>query len=104
VANENMLRGEHIEKSELLSGLGAPAADLVSQILHDGQQSGAFRSDVDALDIHMLISSYCVFRIANRYTFKALFDRDLTDSTHREHLRTMLGDMVVAFLTSKAPS
>ncbi|MDN5547442.1 MAG: TetR/AcrR family transcriptional regulator, partial [Rhodococcus sp. (in: high G+C Gram-positive bacteria)] len=69
-----------------------------------GQQSGAFRSDVDALDIHMLISSYCVFRIANRYTFKALFDRDLTDSTHREHLRTMLGDMVVAFLTSKAPS
>ncbi len=32
------------------------------------------------------------------------FDRDLTDSTHREHLRTMLGDMVVAFLTSPTPS
>jgi AcrR family transcriptional regulator len=104
VANENMLRGEYIEKSEVLSGLGAPAADLVSQILLDGQKAGTFRDDVDALDVHMLISSFCVFRIANRYTFRALFDRDLIAPTHREHLRTMLGDVVVAFLTAATPS
>ena len=27
----------------------------------------------------MLISSYCVFRVANRHTWQALFKRDLLD-------------------------
>ena len=51
----------------------------------------------------MAISSFCVFRLSNRYTFQALFGRDLTDPAHREHLRTMLGEMIIAFLTSTAP-
>ena len=101
VANENMLRGEHIQRSPALAGLGAPAVDLLTHILRQGQDSGLFRTDVDALDIHMLISSYCVFRVANRYTFQALFDRDLTAPDLREHLRTMLSDVVVSFLLTR---
>lgn len=46
----------------------------------------------------MLISSYCVFRVANRYTFKALFDWDLTGAENRPHLRAMIGDVVLAYL------
>lgn len=98
VANENLLRGEHIRRSERLSGLGAPAADLVSTILAEGQRQGLFRTDVDALDVHLAISSFSVFQVANRYTWQALFDRDLTAPAQHEHLRTMLGDMIVAFL------
>jgi hypothetical protein len=48
----------------------------------------------------MAISSFCVFRLSNRYTFEALFGRDLTDPAHRTRLRAMLGDMIIAFLTS----
>ncbi|NMN99520.1 TetR family transcriptional regulator [Antrihabitans stalactiti] len=102
VANENMLHGEHIRKSAVLSGLGAPAADLVSQILAEGQQAGLFRTDVDALDVHMIISSYCVFRMANKYTWDALFKRDLTAPGSRDHQRTMLANMLVAFLRDTA--
>lgn len=98
VANENLLRGEHIRKSEQLSGLGAPAADLLNQVLTDGQRQGLFRTDVDALDVHMAISSFCVFQVANRYTWQALFDRDLTSPEQHAHLRTLLGDMIAAFL------
>ncbi len=101
VANENMLRGEHIRRSPVLAGLGNPAVDLLSQILSQGQDANLFRTDVDALDVHMLISSYCVFRVANRYTFQALFDRDLTAPDQREHMRTMLGDVVVSFLRNR---
>lgn len=46
----------------------------------------------------MLISSFCVFRVANRHTFAALFGRDLTDAQLRERYRTMLGDIVVDYL------
>lgn len=100
VSTENILRGEHISKSEALSNLGNPAAELLESILTRGQADGLFRTDVDALDVHMAISSFCVFRLSNRYTFEALFGRDLTAPAHREHLRRMLGDMIIAFLTS----
>lgn len=100
VSTENILRGEHISRSEALSNLGNPAAELLSSILERGQADGVFRTDVDALDVHMTISSFCVFRLSNRYTFEALFGRDLTDPRHRERLRALLGDMIIAFLTS----
>jgi hypothetical protein len=48
----------------------------------------------------MLISAYCVFRVANRHTFRAIFDRDLASRQLREHYRAMLADTVVAYLTS----
>jgi hypothetical protein len=47
----------------------------------------------------MMISSFCVFRLAHRYTFGALFGRDLTDPALRGRYRTMVGDMVVDYLT-----
>jgi hypothetical protein len=53
---------------------------------------------VDPLDIHMVISSFCVFRIANRHTFNAIFNRDMLDPTHRAQHRQMLGDLVLNYL------
>jgi len=49
----------------------------------------------------MIISAFCVFRGANRYTFQAIFDRDLMDPDGRDHQRRMLGDLVVAHLTAR---
>ena len=46
----------------------------------------------------MMISAFCVFRVANRHTFGAIFGRDLVDPALRERYRTMLGDMVVDYL------
>ena len=38
--------------------------------------------------------------MANRHTFGAIFGRDLTDPALRDRYRTMLGDMIVSYLTS----
>ena len=48
----------------------------------------------------MMISAFCVFRMANRHTFGAIFDRDLADAALRDRYRRMLGDMVVDYLES----
>jgi len=56
---------------------------------------------VDAVDLHAMISAFCFFRVSNRATFGALFGRDLVDPDRREHYRTMLGDMVIAYLTAE---
>ncbi|MFP5069894.1 TetR/AcrR family transcriptional regulator [Pseudonocardia nantongensis] len=100
VAIENVHHAEHLRTSPVLSGLAGPAVDVLGGILDRGRDAGLFREDVDALDVHMLISSFCVFRVANRYTFSAIFDRDLLDPARREHYRTMVGDLVVEYLTA----
>ncbi|HVV13893.1 TetR/AcrR family transcriptional regulator [Amycolatopsis sp.] len=99
VSIENVHRAEHLLKSSVLPGLANPALDVASRILARGRADGRFRDDIDALDVHMLISSFCVFRTANRYTFNAIFDRDLLDPGRREHYRKMLGELVIDYLT-----
>ena len=47
----------------------------------------------------MMISAFCVFRVANRHTFGTLFERDLIDPKLRDRYRAMLGDMVVAYVS-----
>jgi hypothetical protein len=51
----------------------------------------------------MMISAFRVFRVANRHTFSAIFDRDLTDPSLREPYREVLGDMVVQYLAPDRP-
>jgi AcrR family transcriptional regulator len=100
VAIENIHRGEFIGRLDTLRSLGQPATSLLDQILTLGREQGVFRADVEALDVHILISSYCVFQVANRYTFGYLFNIDFTERDTHAHLRRMLGDVVVGWLTS----
>ncbi|GAA2073037.1 TetR/AcrR family transcriptional regulator [Actinomadura alba] len=100
VSTENIHRAEHIAKSQALTNLTNPAIDLIATVLEAGREQGVFTADIDAVDLHMLISSFCFFRVANRHTFGTLFGRDLTDPARRDHYRQMLGDIVVGHLTS----
>jgi AcrR family transcriptional regulator len=100
VSIENIHNGEHMAKSERLANLNLTVIDLIDGILERGRLEGVFRRDVDAIDVHMMISAFCVFRIANRHTFGSLFGRDLIAVDRRDHYRRMLGDMVVEYLSA----
>jgi AcrR family transcriptional regulator len=100
VSIENIHRAEHMARSARLANLGSPAIELIARILERGRAEGAFVRDVDAIDVHTMISAFCVFRVANRRTFGTIFGRDLLDPDRRQHYRRMLGDMVVDYLTS----
>jgi AcrR family transcriptional regulator len=100
VAIENIHRGEYISRLDSLRSLAQPATTLLDEILAAGREQGVFRVGVEALDVHLVISSYCVFQVANRYTFGFLFDVDFTEASQRAHLRRMIGDIVVGWLTT----
>ena len=99
VSIENIHRAEHMHASGRFADLNMPAIDRIARILERGRAEGTFTRDADAVDVHMIISAYCVFRVANRYTWRTLFGRDLLDPSTRKHHRTMLGDIVVDYLT-----
>lgn len=103
VSIENIHHAEHLSTSSTLRGLANPAVDVLGGILQRGREQGRFRDDVDALDVHMLISAFCIFRTANRHTFRAIFDRDLLAAQHRDHQRRMIGDVLVSYLTGAPP-
>ncbi|MET7943443.1 TetR family transcriptional regulator [Streptomyces sp. NPDC005302] len=100
VSIENIHEAEHIVASDELGRIGSPALDVIGRILATGRASGLFTADVDAVDLHAMISSYCFFRVSNRHTFGALFGRDLVAPDQRDRYRAMLGDMVIAYLTA----
>jgi AcrR family transcriptional regulator len=100
VSIENIHRGVFIRRLSALRELNQPALTVLDTALSRGRVEGIMRDDVDALDVHLLISSYCFFQVANQYTFGYLFDRDLLDPARRDHLRAMIGDVVVAWLTA----
>ncbi|MEV7423483.1 MULTISPECIES: TetR/AcrR family transcriptional regulator [unclassified Streptomyces] len=102
VSIENIHEAEHIAASSTLGSLNSPAIAVIGRILDEGRAQGVFTAEVDAIDLHAMISSFCFFRVANRHTFSSLFGRDLTAPDRREHYRALLGDMVIAYLTADA--
>ncbi|MFO7249730.1 MAG: TetR/AcrR family transcriptional regulator [Actinomycetes bacterium] len=98
VSIENIHEARHIGKSEAVANLGTPVLGLIERILEAGKASGDFVTEADAIDVHMMISAFCFFRVANQHTFRVLFGRDMTAPEHRARLRRMVGDMVVRYL------
>jgi len=94
VGAENAQQGKHMTKVARLVDLNSSAVDVLRRVL----ARGPFRQDVDPLDVHMMISAFCFFRVANRHTFGAIFGRDLLDPATRTHYRTMVADMVAGYL------
>lgn len=94
VMNENMHRGEFINRSSVIQALNVPVINAVRAVYERGVKAGAFRPDVDAIDLHMSISALCFFNVANRHTFGAIFKRSIDTpaevAARREHVVEMV--------------
>lgn len=101
VAIENIHRGEYIARSAAaLAELNSRALAVTADILERGYAAGVFVRRAQAIDVHLMISAFCFFRMSNRYTFGAVFKVDLLEGARRERHRKMIGDMVVSYLTA----
>lgn len=98
VTIENIHRAEHMRQSTVLSQLNVSVISTIEAILRRGQESGAFRREVDPIDLHMLISSFCFFRVSNSHTFGTIFGRDLAEPGTRARHKALLQDSVLALL------
>ena len=95
VSTENMHHAKHMARSEVIHDVNRSVIAILQRVLDRGKRDGVFRPDVDPVDIHLLMSSFCFFRVANRYTFSELFGRDLLDPPLRLLHRQMLVDSVL---------
>ena len=71
---------------------------VLNSILERGAKQGVFRSDVNAIDLHLFISAFCVFRVSNRFTFGKIFDCDLSDPAVRARHKKIFTEAVLRYL------
>lgn len=98
VANENIHFGDFIKKSNIIGDVNAPVLQELSDILKRGQSQGAFRADIEPLDVHLLISSFCFFRVSNQHTLQSIFRTDLFSPEIKSRHKAMLVDAVLGYL------
>lgn len=98
VCIENIHHGKYLATSEKIRSLNVPVIASLAAILARGQAEGVFRDNLDPVDVHMLISAFCFFRVSNRYTFGTLFARDLSAPELRGRHKQLIADAVVGLL------
>ncbi|MGH8416165.1 MAG: TetR/AcrR family transcriptional regulator [Pseudomonas sp.] len=98
VCIENIHNGENLKQSPTIRTLSQHVLQALDETLRRGEKAGVFRSGVQAVDLHMLISSFCFYRVSNRHTFSEIFQIELEDPQVKARHRAMVSDSVTRYL------
>jgi AcrR family transcriptional regulator len=98
VVAENQAKGRHMKRSAALRTVNRPIVDTLAAVVARGQADGAFRRDVDPIDIHMAIAALGMFNVTNQYTFGTLFQRAMGAKGDVPSRRRMVADMILSWL------
>ncbi|RFU44045.1 TetR family transcriptional regulator [Paraburkholderia sp. DHOC27] len=101
---ENIHGAKFVEQLKTFKSSNASVIHSIEDLLARGVASGQFRNDVDAIDLHLMISSMCFHRIGNRHTFGTAFGRDPSHPRLRTRHRAMTVDAILRFLRNEAPA
>ena len=98
VVAENQAKGRHMKRFPALRAINRPIVDMLGKVIARGQEDGAFRGDVDPIDVHMAIAALGMFNVTNQYTFGALFQRAMGPKGDVPGRRSMVADMILSWL------
>lgn len=98
VSVENIHEARNVAASPAIIERNAAVIGTLRDLVARGENEGAFRPGLDALDLHMLISSFCFYRVSNRHTLAAIFGRDpLAPASVAAH-RRMIVEAVLRYV------
>jgi AcrR family transcriptional regulator len=100
VVAENQARGRHLAKSRAMRTLNRPIIDRLARVIERGQAQGLFRRGVDPVEVHKSIAALGMFNVTNRYTFGAIFQRDMGAKGDVAGRREVVADIILSYLTS----
>jgi len=102
VAIENTHNAEHIRQSDAVRHTNRPALQVLKDLLERGYRQGVFKREIDPVDLHLMISALCFYRVSNRHTFGAIFDCELGEPRRKERHRRMITDTIAVFMMTPA--
>lgn len=102
VSGENIEEARTVSASPTIKQRNAAVIGRVGTLLRRGEAEGTFRPGVDPLDLHMLISAFCFYRVSNRHTLRAIFGEDPAAPDRAETHRRLVVEAVLRFLAPSA--
>jgi AcrR family transcriptional regulator len=100
VVAENQAKGRHLKKSKAMRTLNRPIIDRLARVIARGQAEGRFRPDVDPVEVHKAIAALGMFNVTNRYTFGAIFQREMGSKGNVERRREIVAEIILSYLTN----
>jgi AcrR family transcriptional regulator len=100
VVAENQARGRHLRKSKAMRTLNRPIIDRLARVIARGQAEGRFRPDADPVEIHKAIAALGIFNVTNRYTFGAIFQREMGANGDVARRREIVAEIILSYLTN----
>ena len=105
IAVANIHGAQHIKASTTIAQRNSAILAILRDLLARGEAEGAFRPGVDPLHLHLLMASFCFYRISNRHTWQVIFNRDLTAPDEAAQHRQVIVTAVLDYLRpSPSPS
>lgn len=98
VSIENIHNAEFVKQSQAIKTMNNTILDSLGVILSRGAEEGVFRQGLIALDVHLLISSFCFYRVSNRHTIGEIFQIDLPNDAIKQRHREMICESVLRYL------
>ena len=98
VVAENQAKGRHLKKSPAMRALNRPIIDTLARVIERGAHDGSFRAGIDPVDVHMMIAALGMFNVTNRYTFSAIFQRDMGAKGDVRRRRELVTEAILRFL------
>jgi AcrR family transcriptional regulator len=100
VMNENIHQAAHIGELASIRTRNRAVIKTLRGLLDRGIAAGAFRSDIEPVELHMSISALCFYNVSNRYTFSRIFERDMTSATAVAARREVVVDMIMRWIAA----
>ncbi len=98
VSIENIHNAEYVKQSQTIKAMNNTLLDSLGTIVHRGVEEGVFRDGINPLDVHLLIRSFCFYRVSNRHTVGEIFHIDLPDVAVKQRHRQMICEAVLRYL------
>ncbi|MBB2493518.1 TetR/AcrR family transcriptional regulator [Aquipseudomonas ullengensis] len=99
VCIENIHYGENVKQSSTIRAMSQNVLQLLDETLRRGEAGGVFRPGLQAVDVHLLMSSFSFYRVSNRHTFSHIFQVDLAeDAALKARHKQVICEAVLGYL------
>ncbi len=99
ISVENIEKGRHIDNRPSLVERNAIALAMVRDVLERGERDGAFRTGISPWHLHFMISALCFMRVSNRYSMRAVFEKDLWEADDVPVQRQMIVETILRYVS-----
>ncbi|MGW7771549.1 TetR/AcrR family transcriptional regulator [Pseudomonas machongensis] len=98
VCTENIHYGEFVKQAPVIREMSSLVLESLARTLQRGVEEGMFRAGIEVIDLHMLMSSFCFYRVSNRHTFGEIFQIDLADDAIKLRHKQMICEAVLNYI------